>query len=354
VWMKRDHFGGCVQMERSPFFPEIILSIGVYSFNVWQEGKPHCLFSSPFSSAHLTCGAWSPTRPGVILIGRQDGFLDIWDLADQSHKPAASSQIASCSVEALRFRPAQGVVAKSTDNSNNNNGSAGAQPSTSSNAGATTGPNSNVVDNDGANGGATDSTASDKTQLLGASDEQGNLHILEIPRNLRRRIANEKKLVRNFLLREIERLDYMVTRRNKLANSAVAAATAADDNSAVGGGGPGTVGSGGGSPEDSNPAVLGEHSAGGGVHEVKGGGGGGGGHGNGDDHPVEDETRAEQDLIDDEARYRALEQAFCKQLGIKTKGETTTSGAGGVAGTGKLQSNSTDNNHNGSNTPESA
>jgi len=30
----------------------------------------------------ITCGGFSPFRPGVIIIGRNDGWIDIWDLMD--------------------------------------------------------------------------------------------------------------------------------------------------------------------------------------------------------------------------------------------------------------------------------
>ena len=33
-----------------------------------------------------TCGALSPTRPGVLLIGRSDGKLELWDFLEQSNK----------------------------------------------------------------------------------------------------------------------------------------------------------------------------------------------------------------------------------------------------------------------------
>ena len=44
------------------------------------------LFSSCIGTTHLTAGVWSPTRPGVLFIGKKDGHMDVWDLTDQSHK----------------------------------------------------------------------------------------------------------------------------------------------------------------------------------------------------------------------------------------------------------------------------
>lgn len=39
---------------------------------------------------YLTSGRWSPTRPGVIITGRADGSIDVWDLVDQCHRPSLS------------------------------------------------------------------------------------------------------------------------------------------------------------------------------------------------------------------------------------------------------------------------
>jgi len=30
----------------------------------------------------ITCGAFSPHRPGVVFIGKTDGNIDIWDFVD--------------------------------------------------------------------------------------------------------------------------------------------------------------------------------------------------------------------------------------------------------------------------------
>jgi hypothetical protein len=43
---------------------------------------------------------------------------------------------------------------------------------------------------------------------LGAGDTGGRLHIIEVPRNLRRKIANEENLLRIFYDRERERANY--------------------------------------------------------------------------------------------------------------------------------------------------
>jgi hypothetical protein len=118
------------------------------------------VFSSPFSEAYLTCGRWSPTRPGVIVLSRSDGVVDIWDLTDQSHKPSMSAPIAQQHMTSMEF--------------------------------ADPGPS---------NPGA--------IQLLAAGDALGNLHILEMPRPLRRSSPNEKMSMRAFFDREVQRVNYV-------------------------------------------------------------------------------------------------------------------------------------------------
>ena len=158
--VSQDHFRPCVSLERSPFFPDIYLTVGDWSFNLWCEGVQAPIFSSPFSEAYLMAGRWSPTRPGVIVLSRADGLVDIWDLTDQSHKPSMSAPIASTKLTSMEF--------------------------------AVRGP---------ANASA--------MQLLAAGDGGGNLHILEMPRPMRRTSPNEKSVMRNFFDREVQRVQYM-------------------------------------------------------------------------------------------------------------------------------------------------
>ena len=48
-------------------------------------------------------------------------------------------------------------------------------------------------------------------QLLAVGDGQGVLHILEMPRNLRRPLANEKEATARFFDREIARVEYVLS-----------------------------------------------------------------------------------------------------------------------------------------------
>jgi WD40 repeat protein len=160
-WMSQDHFRPCVSLERSPFFPDIILSVSDWSFNLWQAGTKTPLFSSPLSSAYLTCGRWSPTRPGVLMVAKADGSIDVWDFTDQSYRPSATVNIAPSAITSMQFWI-------------NHN--------------------------------------STKQQLLAAGDVSGNLHMLDIPMNLWRALGNEKTMMEAFFAREKVHVDYVTER----------------------------------------------------------------------------------------------------------------------------------------------
>jgi hypothetical protein len=138
--VNQDHFRPCVSLEQSPFFPDIYLSVGDWSFNLWCEGVEAPVFSSPFSEAYLMAGRWSPTRPGVIVL-------------------SMSAPIASTKLTSMEFAERKSNAAS--------------------------------------------------MQLLAAGDGGGNLHILEMPRPMRRPSPNETSVMRDFFDREVQRVQYM-------------------------------------------------------------------------------------------------------------------------------------------------
>lgn len=76
-----------VGLDVSPFYDDIILTLHDFNFSVWKHNVPLPLFESMIvKNAHITCGGFSPFRAAVIIVGKTDGNLDVWDLLDQSHK----------------------------------------------------------------------------------------------------------------------------------------------------------------------------------------------------------------------------------------------------------------------------
>ena len=53
--------------------------------------------------AYHTCGCWSPTRAGVLFIGKSNGTIDIWDFMDQSHKWTMQYSVGSVALSSMKF-----------------------------------------------------------------------------------------------------------------------------------------------------------------------------------------------------------------------------------------------------------
>ncbi|NXW26687.1 WDR63 protein, partial [Phaetusa simplex] len=76
-------------LQRSPFFKDIVLSIGGRNFAIWKERvTTGPILQSSCSAGRYTAGQWSLTRPGVFFIGRDDGNIDIWDLLKKTYEPS--------------------------------------------------------------------------------------------------------------------------------------------------------------------------------------------------------------------------------------------------------------------------
>lgn len=147
-------------------FKEMILSVTDWGFYIWKEGISNCLFSSPAPSSYFTCGAWSPTRPSVIYLGRMDGGVEVWDFSDQSHKPSLFHSVTSAAIASMGF---QSVYNES------------------------------------------DSAVAASQLALG--DVDGHLHVLSLPKNLVRPGQKEFDLMKQFFEREEASVEYFAERR---------------------------------------------------------------------------------------------------------------------------------------------
>lgn len=155
LWVGQDADRPPVAVLRSPFFPHIFAAVNEFSYSIWSRGVRLPVFTSSSSAQMLTSGRWSPTRPGVLVIGRSDGVLDVWDLLDTTTKPSLSTQLFSTAVSSLEFRSGAGK------------------------------------------------------QLLAVGDDKGAVHLLDFPLSLRRGVPNEEALVSAYLGRESARASYV-------------------------------------------------------------------------------------------------------------------------------------------------
>ncbi|KAL4431174.1 hypothetical protein ABPG75_006430 [Micractinium tetrahymenae] len=212
------HTGRVLALAFSPFFSDTLLVVGDNGFVVWRaaagnsssgagssagsgggstgaaapgggggasaEAHLVAVFESPFcADALYTCGCWSPSKPGVVVMGRADGRLEAWDLLDRSHQPAMVAPVAPCALTALAASPAAAS---------------------------------------GAPGGSR--SAAGHHQLLAVGDAAGTLRLLELPRALRRRGHAEVRAMAALLAREQERLGEVARRAEARAAQARAAA----------------------------------------------------------------------------------------------------------------------------------
>ncbi|PNW72384.1 hypothetical protein CHLRE_16g674515v5 [Chlamydomonas reinhardtii] len=155
------HVGPVIALERSPFFDDIVLTCGDWQWQIWQEGQSTPLFQSGYAQDYYTAACWSPTRPAVLYLADQSGSLEVWDLLDRSHEPSIRVTLAATPIMSLSFNP---------------------MPTSAS---------------------AAQQAAQ---QLLAVGDATGVLRIMELPRNLRRPVHNEKKLMGTWLERQQARL----------------------------------------------------------------------------------------------------------------------------------------------------
>ncbi len=165
------HHGPIRSLERSPFFEDILLTVGDWTVSIWKEGTgSRPLLGSPYNTSGATVGRWSPTRPGVFYVGHVDGSIDVWDLLDKTHVPTLSQQIAPCAVISMEFLPV-------------------------------------------------DTSATRQSNILHqfvVGDEAGTLHLLEVPKNLARQAPNERAMTDAFLKREQSRIEYNTLYRTSL------------------------------------------------------------------------------------------------------------------------------------------
>ncbi|PFX30161.1 Dynein intermediate chain 2, axonemal [Stylophora pistillata] len=158
VWLAHD--GPITTLQRSPFFRDILLTVGGWTFAIWKEGVTNGpLLQSASHLMRLSRGHWSPSRPGVFFITKTDGNVDVWDLLDRSHEPSLTQNVTAAPITTIS--PHQ---------------------------------------------------VSSKQQLLAVGDSMGTLHVMEVPWNLRHPSANEANAMENFFEREVKRLAFVEER----------------------------------------------------------------------------------------------------------------------------------------------
>jgi len=86
--------------ERSPFHPDLYLTVHDWNFVLWlfeftekldseksaDSIRTTPIFISPNTDIMYSTGCFSKHRPSLIFLGNIDGQIEIWDLNDQVNK----------------------------------------------------------------------------------------------------------------------------------------------------------------------------------------------------------------------------------------------------------------------------
>jgi len=99
------HYLCISSIESCPHLEGLYLSVADWRFMIWKRGKVFPLFTSP-CLGYVTCACFCPSRPAVIIVGKSDGSLDVWDLLESSSNPVLKNiPVSTVAITALQFRP---------------------------------------------------------------------------------------------------------------------------------------------------------------------------------------------------------------------------------------------------------
>lgn len=158
TWSSHKSFRPTVNLDASPFYEDVLLSVFESSFCIWKTGCADPVFQSPtIDKTFISCGFFSITRPGVVYIGRADGIIDIWDFMDQSSYPTQQHPVVAIGINSMTI---------------------------------------NIKE----------------PELLAVGDKDGCLHLLKLPSNLIRPAENELASVDEFFGREKDAVEYFKQR----------------------------------------------------------------------------------------------------------------------------------------------
>ncbi|KAG5475398.1 hypothetical protein LSCM1_03511 [Leishmania martiniquensis] len=99
------HAGPVYCVERHPVVGDVYLTCGDGCFKVWRYGLSMPLYECPQRPGSVTCAAWSPGRPGLIIIGTGNGMVEVWDLLDRNPEPMLTHHLVQDAITSIAFQP---------------------------------------------------------------------------------------------------------------------------------------------------------------------------------------------------------------------------------------------------------
>eukprot|EP00939_MAST-03C_sp_MAST-3C-sp1_P003625 g3625.t1 len=200
-----DHVRPAVDLRRSPFYYDIVLTVSDYTFNIWKEGVADPIFMSPLASSTIHCGLWSPSRPGVLLIGKANGEVDVWDFTDSSHKPRTSIQVNTSGVTSMKLSSSVSTVSS--------------PPITATKSSSS---KTKTKESSAASTKLQEGTRNSELEFLAAGGSSGSLQIFEMPTFLCKPLTDEFESVRVYFTREARQTQYVHASRLLLKKTTTA------------------------------------------------------------------------------------------------------------------------------------
>ncbi|EGI60624.1 WD repeat-containing protein 63 [Acromyrmex echinatior] len=87
VWIKKVHDGPVTHVVRSRYYHQVVVTIGGKIFAVWRDDFAKPVICKKSNVGYSAC-SWGTIRPTVLILGRIDGTIEIWDFEVKSHEPS--------------------------------------------------------------------------------------------------------------------------------------------------------------------------------------------------------------------------------------------------------------------------
>lgn len=143
-----------IAIDISLFNEGLVIVLCETNFYLYSPETDKPVFTSPFiESARFTCAKFSPKRPSVLFLGRNDGIIDIWDFCDQTGQASQQHLVSAVGISFLQL---------------------------------------NVTQSD----------------LMAVGDYDSCVKLLTLPTSLYKKLNNEEKLMKEFILKESKRNTY--------------------------------------------------------------------------------------------------------------------------------------------------
>lgn len=70
-------------------------------YNCWPILQTGPILQSSANPVKMTAGHWSPSRPSVFYISKNDGSVDVWDLLDKTHEPTLTQSVSPAPITTI-------------------------------------------------------------------------------------------------------------------------------------------------------------------------------------------------------------------------------------------------------------